>query len=100
MIRKAPEIIYLQVDENGFDERDEICWCADQIEDYDVEYIRADQAAKLQFGLNELSKIRQKEEPVAWRRAPWGGERIWIYVDGEKPSEELAWEPLYTTPST
>lgn len=35
-------------------------------------------------------------EPVAWRRVGWGTEK-WFHTD-EKPTEELAWEPLYAAP--
>ena len=49
---EAPETIYLQVDPDGlcpgeFDSLDGATWCVDQINDNDVQYIRADTIAEL-----------------------------------------------------
>lgn len=45
--------------------------------------------------LAELDAM-EKQEPVAWRQCKWGSE-TWFYTE-YTPTEELAWEPLFTSP--
>ena len=57
---EAPERIYLQTELNDWDSEDiawesleGVTWCADRINDNDIEYVRRDIAAKLWAALDQ-----------------------------------------------
>lgn len=67
-LHAAPETIYLQVDPEGigpseWDTLDGATWCADQINDSDVRYVRADRIEQLEVERDEAaSAVRRLSE--------------------------------------
>jgi len=62
---EAPEKIYLQVGEDGYDALDEMTWCADRIEGYDIEYVRADTIESLSTTILELQAREERLREAA-----------------------------------
>ena len=69
-MKKAPDIIYLQIaeDEIGNYDADEVTWCADRVNDTDVKYARVDAIGKLERRVavlySDLLKILALEDTV------------------------------------
>lgn len=84
-MKTPPNVIWLQwYDEDGFEGSDddndmtphlvearEVTWCEDQVNDYDVKYVRKDISDELYFSLMDLSDMFGDEEP---------GSRTWHFL--------------------
>ncbi len=68
----APERIYLQWYEDEADKYmpEGVTWCQDQIDETDVEYVRADKAAAEMQEMRDILKIIANERfiPEEWER--------------------------------
>lgn len=65
---EIPDRIYLQIDpeDENLDRfhKSEITWCQDQINDYDVEYIRADKYFQLLKFVKEVASYQAKGKNI------------------------------------
>jgi len=67
--KSAPEKIWLQIDPEAeqFDAWDAQTWCSDQINDTDLQYVRADCIVKLERQRDELlAALTKAREDINW----------------------------------
>jgi hypothetical protein len=83
----APKRIWLQWE----DHLGESTWCADPINDEDVEYVRADLHDTLRAERDALAaRIERLEGALEFYRDEWNVERVFSNSPPAKPSESLA----------
>lgn len=80
MTNSAEERVYLQVDGDAFGDWEGVTWCKDQINDTDVEYVRADLAtASAQQAREEA--LREAANLVRDKWWEYGGDYINSHQD-------------------